>query len=75
MEEFEDFRHLSEDHRLLLREIAAQFSPEDSAADLGILFECTGFRAGTENSEFWDNYKDFDFDEKDDLSRSNAVIE
>ena len=62
MAEFDDFEHLNEDQKLLLREICAQFSPEDSAADLGILFECTGFKAGTENSEFWENYKDFEID-------------
>ena len=43
----------------LLREISEQFCPEDNAADLGILFECTGFKASTESALFWDSYKDF----------------
>ena len=43
----------------LLREISEQFCPEDNAADLGILFECTGFKASTESAFFWESYKDF----------------
>ena len=43
----------------LLREISNQFSPEDNDADLGILFECTGFKSSTDSALFWENYKDF----------------
>ena len=35
---------LTEAQEALLREIAEQFSPEDSAADMSILYECTGFQ-------------------------------
>ena len=65
MADFDDFEYLNEDQKLLLKEIAAQFSPEDSEADLGILFECTGFKAGTGHSEFWENYKDIEVDLKE----------
>ena len=43
-----------------MREIAENFSPSDSAADLSILYEVTGYRADNENFEFWDNYRDFE---------------
>ena len=47
-----------------MSEIADQFSPSDNAADLGILYECTGHQAETESGDFWDNYADFeDFEE------------
>ena len=52
----------------LLREISEQFSPEDNAADLGILFECTGFKASSDSALFWESYKDFaELDEGDKL--------
>jgi len=37
----------------LLKEISEQFSPEDSAADLSILYEVTGFQAESDNFLFW----------------------
>eukprot|EP00353_Schmidingerella_taraikaensis_P018972 CAMPEP_0185618574 /NCGR_PEP_ID=MMETSP0436-20130131/47477_1 /TAXON_ID=626734 ORGANISM="Favella taraikaensis, Strain Fe Narragansett Bay" /NCGR_SAMPLE_ID=MMETSP0436 /ASSEMBLY_ACC=CAM_ASM_000390 /LENGTH=57 /DNA_ID=CAMNT_0028257309 /DNA_START=502 /DNA_END=675 /DNA_ORIENTATION=- len=33
---------------------------EDSAADMGILFECTGYQARTDSHSFWENYEDFE---------------
>ena len=52
---------LTEDQLKLLREIAEKFSIDDSAADLGILYEVTGFRGVSQNDyQFWDNYADFD---------------
>lgn len=59
MEEFENDEYLGQDQVSLLKEIAEQFAIEDNAADLGILFECTGFKGFTENDEFWVNYNDF----------------
>ena len=43
-----------------MKEIAENFSPSDSAADLSILYEVTGYRADIENFEFWENYRDFE---------------
>ena len=34
---------LTDDQRKLLEEIAREFAPQDNAADLGILYEVTGF--------------------------------
>ena len=41
---------LSEDHLMLLREIAAEFNAEDNAADLSIMYEVTGFQGETQDS-------------------------
>ena len=51
---------LTEDQVKLLMEISEQFSPEDSAADLSILYETTGFQAESDNFQFWENYQDFE---------------
>ena len=59
-DQFGDNKHLTESQKALLKEISEKFSPEDSAADLSILFETTGFQADSENFEFWENYRDFD---------------
>ena len=42
MSEFEDGQ-LTYDQQRLLSEIASEFSTQDNAADLGILYEITGF--------------------------------
>ena len=55
-----DLQGLTPDQVELLKEISEQFSPEDSAADLSILYEVTGFQAESENFQFWQNYQDFD---------------
>ena len=44
---------LTEDQLKLLEEIVEEFSPQDNATDLGILFEVTGFQANTEDDQFW----------------------
>ena len=49
-------------------EIQEQFKPEDSAADLSILYEVTGFQAESDNYQYWDNYKDFE-----ELGESNLI--
>ena len=41
-------------------EISEQFSPEDSATDLSILYEVTGFQGLSDNFQFWENYQDFE---------------
>ena len=41
--------HLTYEQKALLREIAERFSPDDSAADLSILYETTGFQAESDN--------------------------
>ena len=51
---------LTEDQRKLLEEIVKEFSPQDNAADLGILFEVTGFQADAEGDQFWQNYQDYE---------------
>ena len=51
---------LTDAQEALLREIAEQFSPEESGADASILYECTGFQAETDNLQFWANYQDFE---------------
>lgn len=43
-----------------MKEISDNFSPSESAADLSILYEVTGFKAESENFEFWENYRDFE---------------
>ena len=52
--------NLTGDQVALLQEIAEQFSIEDSAADLSILYEVTGYQAESENFAFWTNYEDFE---------------
>ena len=52
--------HLTATQKELLKTIVQNFSPEDSAADLSILYETTGFQAESENFQFWENYKDFE---------------
>lgn len=44
------------------------FSPEDSAADMSILYEVTGYQAESDNFQFWDNYGDFE-----DLGDQNLI--
>ena len=44
----------------LLKEIAENFSPRDSAADLSILYEVTGYKADCQSDDFWDSYRDFE---------------
>ena len=44
----------------LLNEITEKFSPDDNAADLGILYEVTGYQGESQNFQFWQNYSDFD---------------
>ena len=51
---------LTEEQKALLQEISEQFSPEDSAADMSILYEVTGFQTESENFQFWENYRDFE---------------
>lgn len=59
-DEVEISEKLTEDQVKLLKEISKEFSPEDSAADLSILYEVTGFQAESDNSAFWENYQDFE---------------
>ena len=70
LSEFARSDKLTEDQMKLLREIAEQFSVEDSAADLSILYEVTGFQGESENFQFWDNYADFE-----ELGDNNLVRE
>ena len=51
---------LTKEQESLLSEIVSHFSPEDSAADLSILYEVTGYQGESQNFEFWTNYQDFD---------------
>jgi len=37
----------------LLTEILERFSPDDSDADLSILYEVTGYQGGSQNVQFW----------------------
>ena len=60
IEHFIKNENLTEDQIKLLMEISEQFSVEDNAADLSILYEVTGFRAESENFQYWDNYADFE---------------
>jgi len=57
---FKDDKKLTEDQLALLKEISEQFCVEDSAADLSILYETTGFQAESDNFEYWENYQDFE---------------
>ena len=47
--EFEREGNLTEDQLELLKEIADEFSPEEHAADLAILFEVTGYQAACDD--------------------------
>ena len=58
--QFEDNPDLTKKQVQLLKEISDSFSPGDNAADLGILYEITGFKADSENFEFWEQYRDFE---------------
>ena len=51
---------LTKEQLALLTEIAEKFSPDDSAADLSILYEVTGYQCESQNFQFWENYQDFD---------------
>ena len=58
---FENYGNLKQGQLQLLKEISGQFSPKDSAADLSILYEVTGFQAESDNfDEYWENYIDFE---------------
>ena len=57
---FKDDKKLTEGQLALLKEISEQFCVEDSAADLSILYETTGFQAESDNFEYWENYQDFE---------------
>ena len=50
---------LTDDQVKLLIEISDQFSPEDSAADLSILYEITGFQAYCDDFD-WESYQDYE---------------
>ena len=55
-----DAKNLTEEQESLLSEIVSLFSPEDSAADLSILYQVTGYQGESQNFEFRTNYLDFD---------------
>ena len=43
----------------LLREIREKFDPDDIVADLCILYEVTGYKDSSADSDFWNQYMDF----------------
>ena len=51
---------LTKEQLALLKEIIANFAPNNSDADMSILYEITGFRANDQDTGFWENYADFD---------------
>ena len=51
---------MTKEQKALLTEISEQFSPDENAADMSILYEVTGFQTESENFQFWENYKDFE---------------
>ena len=55
-----DTELLTHEQAALLTQILERFSPDDSAVDLSILYEVTGYQGGSQNFEFWQNYQDFD---------------
>lgn len=57
---FANDERLTEDQLKLLKEIADQFTASESAADMSILYETTGFQADCEELAFWENYQDFE---------------
>ena len=57
---FEADKELTEEQIMLLQEISERFSAEDDAADLSILYEVTGYKAESQNFEFWSAYTDFE---------------
>ena len=60
MAEIDQDESLTQDQLALLRLISDTFSPQDSAADLAILLEVTGFKGQCDNFSFWDEYDDFE---------------
>ena len=50
---------LTDDQVKLLIELSDQFSPEDSVADLSILYEVTGFQANCDDFD-WESYQDYE---------------
>ena len=67
---FEKFWQSDRDHfpqlKLLIDEIDLRFDPDGDIADIGILYEITGFQgaipSGTASHDFWDAYNDFSSD-------------
>ena len=49
LEDLAGFENLTEDQLKLLQEISANFAPDDSAADLGILYEVTGYKGESQD--------------------------
>ena len=60
MAELERSENLTLSQLALLREIANTFNLQDSAADLAILYEVTGFKVEADSFEFWESYGDFE---------------
>ena len=60
MTELERNENLTLNQLALLREITDTFNLQDSAADLAILYEVTGFKAEADTYEFWESYGDFE---------------
>ena len=50
---------MTDDQVKLLIELSDQFSPEDSVADLSILYEVTGFQANCDDFD-WGGYQDYE---------------
>ena len=47
---------LTNEQVALLTEIVEKFRPDDSTADLSILYEVTGYQGENINFQFWENY-------------------
>lgn len=49
---------LQDEHRQLIELICERFQPELNHADLGLLFEVTGYQGEAQDEEFWDDFDD-----------------
>ena len=60
LNDLKDAELFTKEQVALLTEILESFSPDDSAANLSILYEMTVYQGKCQNFEFWQNYQDFD---------------
>ena len=49
---------LTDERRQLIELICERFEPEESQADLGLLYEVTGYKGETEDDQFWEEFDD-----------------
>lgn len=44
----------------MIEQLCERFKPDESQADLGILYEVTGYKSEADDSKFWEDFEDTD---------------